>query len=100
MLEQDSANQRPQGGAAGAAGGPDGDGGGAVAGIGEDVAYEGEGGGHDCGATDAQQGSSGDEGSRARREGRHDAGGPEAERPDEQEASPTDAIGDITHGDQ
>ena len=99
-LEQDSAHQGPQGGATRAAGGPDRNGGGAVAGVGEDVADEGEGGGHDRGTADAQQGSGGDKGSRAGSEGRHDAGRSEAERPDEQEASPTDAVGDIAHGHQ
>ena len=54
VLEQDSTDQRPQGGAARAACRPDRDGGGAVAGVGEDIADEGERGGHDRGASDAQ----------------------------------------------
>lgn len=69
-------------------------------GIGEDVANEGQGGGHDRGPSDTQQGTSGDEGTRARREGRHDTDRTETEGPDEQEASPTDAVGDVAHRDQ
>ena len=97
VLHQPAAEDRAQRGAAGEAGGPDGHGQPAPVGLGEDVADQGQGGGHQHGAEEAQPGASGDQpfGAGGERCGRRDGG--EAGAADEEQPPAADPVAEAAH---
>ena len=97
VLHQPAAEDRAQGGAAGEAGGPDGHGQPAPVGLGEDVADQGQGGGHQHGAEESQPRASGNQPFGAGGEGRDRRDGGEAGAADEEQPAAADPVAEAAH---